>query len=117
MERLTTLRAKRDELLRANPGEVLALDLRNRALVRNARLRDEGTRNLVEAAVHAGAERLIAQTGEPWPGDEQRLDLTHQHCVTIDDPDTRDIDDGSKTNSTASSRGSPSPVTPSALRQ
>lgn len=37
LERLTTLRAKRDELLRANPGEVLALDLRNRALVRNAR--------------------------------------------------------------------------------
>lgn len=32
------------------------------ALVRNARLRDEGTRNLVEAAVLAGARRLIAQS-------------------------------------------------------
>lgn len=32
------------------------------ALVRNARLRDEGTRNLVEAAVHAGAKRFIAQS-------------------------------------------------------
>lgn len=32
------------------------------ALVRNARLRDEGTRNLVEAAVLAGAKRLIAQS-------------------------------------------------------
>jgi len=31
-------------------------------LVRNARLRDEGTRNLVEAAVLAGAKRLIAQS-------------------------------------------------------
>jgi len=32
------------------------------ALRRNARLRDEGTRNLVAAAVHAGAKRLIAQS-------------------------------------------------------
>jgi nucleoside-diphosphate-sugar epimerase len=32
------------------------------ALVRNARLRDEGTRNLVEAALAAGARRLIAQS-------------------------------------------------------
>lgn len=32
------------------------------ALVRNARLRDEGTRNLVEASVFAGATRLIAQS-------------------------------------------------------
>jgi nucleoside-diphosphate-sugar epimerase len=32
------------------------------ALVRNARLRDEGTRNLVEAAVLAGTKRLIAQS-------------------------------------------------------
>jgi nucleoside-diphosphate-sugar epimerase len=30
--------------------------------VRNARLRDEGTRNLIAAAVHAGAKRLIAQS-------------------------------------------------------
>jgi len=32
------------------------------ALVRNARLRNEGTRNLVAAAVQAGAQRLIAQS-------------------------------------------------------
>ena len=32
------------------------------ALARNARLRDTGTRNLVAAAVHAGARRLIAQS-------------------------------------------------------
>lgn len=32
------------------------------ALARNARLRDEGTRNLVEAAILAGAKRLIAQS-------------------------------------------------------
>jgi nucleoside-diphosphate-sugar epimerase len=32
------------------------------ALVRNARLRDEGTHNLVAAALHAGAKRLIAQS-------------------------------------------------------
>jgi nucleoside-diphosphate-sugar epimerase len=33
-----------------------------RALVRNARIRDEGTRNLVAAARQAGARRLIAQS-------------------------------------------------------
>jgi nucleoside-diphosphate-sugar epimerase len=32
------------------------------ALVRNGRLRDEGTRNLVAAAMDAGAKRLIAQS-------------------------------------------------------
>jgi nucleoside-diphosphate-sugar epimerase len=32
------------------------------ALVRNARLRDAGTRNLVAAAVHAGVKRMIAQS-------------------------------------------------------
>jgi nucleoside-diphosphate-sugar epimerase len=32
------------------------------ALVRNTRIRDEGTRNLVSAAIHAGARRLIAQS-------------------------------------------------------
>ena len=32
------------------------------ALARNARLRDVGTRNLVAAAVHSGARRLIAQS-------------------------------------------------------
>lgn len=32
------------------------------ALIRNARIRDEGTRNLVAASVAAGARRLIAQS-------------------------------------------------------
>jgi len=32
------------------------------ALVRNARIRDEGTKNLVAAALAAGARRLIAQS-------------------------------------------------------
>jgi nucleoside-diphosphate-sugar epimerase len=32
------------------------------ALVRNARLREDGTRNLVSAAIAAGARRLIAQS-------------------------------------------------------
>ena len=32
------------------------------AIVRNARIRDEGTRNLVEAAKAAGAKRLVAQS-------------------------------------------------------
>ena len=40
----------------------LAADQMADALVRNARLRDEGTRNLVAAAVHSGARRLIAQS-------------------------------------------------------
>ncbi|WP_370566660.1 ribonuclease catalytic domain-containing protein [Cyanobium sp. LEGE 06143] len=46
------------------------------------------------AALEAEAERLILLAAEPQPGDDQRLDLSHQYCVTIDDPDTRDIDDG-----------------------
>lgn len=37
-------------------------DKMTEALVRNARIRDEGTRNLVSAAVHAGARRMIAQS-------------------------------------------------------
>ena len=32
------------------------------ATARNARIRDEGTRNLISAAVHAGVQRLIAQS-------------------------------------------------------
>jgi len=32
------------------------------ATIRNARIRDEGTRNLLSAAVHAGVRRLIAQS-------------------------------------------------------
>lgn len=55
------------------------------ALVRNARLRDEGTRNLIAAAVHAGARRLIAQSIAfvyadgtlPHREDDALLDETH----------------------------------------
>lgn len=40
----------------------LEASLMTAALARNARLRNEGTRNLVAAAVQAGARRLIAQS-------------------------------------------------------
>ena len=57
------------------------------ALVRNARLRDEGTRNLVAAAVHAGAKRLIAQSissiyaDGPEPHGEEDSLLAETHPV------------------------------------
>ena len=40
------------------------------------------------------AQRLVELSGERLPGDSERLDLTAQRCVTIDDDDTCDIDDG-----------------------
>lgn len=40
----------------------LAADKMAEGLVRNARVRDEGTRNLVSAAVAAGAKRMVAQS-------------------------------------------------------
>ena len=40
------------------------------------------------------ADQLVECADEAWPGDDQRRDLTTQWVVTIDDPDTRDIDDG-----------------------
>jgi nucleoside-diphosphate-sugar epimerase len=57
------------------------------ALVRNARLRDEGTRNLVAAAVHAGARRLIVQSISfiyaegPLPHSEEDPLLPETHPV------------------------------------
>ncbi|MFM7086134.1 MAG: ribonuclease catalytic domain-containing protein [Cyanobium sp.] len=42
----------------------------------------------------AEAERLLALSEQSCAGDEGRRDLTGQRCVTIDDDDTRDIDDG-----------------------
>jgi nucleoside-diphosphate-sugar epimerase len=55
---------------------------RSGALARNARIRDEGTRNLVAAALDAGARRLIAQSiawayaPRPRPyGEDHPLDL------------------------------------------
>ena len=40
------------------------------------------------------AERLLDLNAQELPGDSERIDLTAQRCVTIDDDDTRDIDDG-----------------------
>ncbi len=37
---------------------------------------------------------MLALQDQELPGDSGRLDLTGQRCVTIDDDDTRDIDDG-----------------------
>ena len=52
------------------------------AVVANARLRREGTRNLVDAAIASGAKRLIAQSiawayapGSPPHGEDDPLDL------------------------------------------
>jgi exoribonuclease-2 len=44
-------------------------------------------------ALEQEAQRLAALSGQVLPGDDERLDLTQQRCVTIDDDDTRDIDD------------------------
>lgn len=46
-----------------------------------------------DPALEAEAEALAARAEEPWPGDEARLDLTAQRSVTIDDADTREVDD------------------------
>ena len=42
----------------------------------------------------AEADRLVARNDEQLPGDGRRVDLTGLRTVTIDDDDTRDIDDG-----------------------
>ncbi|MFM8525551.1 MAG: ribonuclease catalytic domain-containing protein [Cyanobacteriota bacterium] len=39
------------------------------------------------------AAELAAAAAEPHPSDQGRIDLTDQRCVTIDDPETREIDD------------------------
>jgi exoribonuclease-2 len=44
--------------------------------------------------LEAEAERLLASAELPKPGDAARVDLTHLRAVTIDDEETRDIDDG-----------------------
>ena len=42
----------------------------------------------------AEARRLVSVAEDPHPGDALRRDLCALHTVTIDDEDTRDIDDG-----------------------
>jgi exoribonuclease-2 len=42
----------------------------------------------------AEADRLCQQADGDWPGDGDRQDRTAQRVVTIDDEDTREIDDG-----------------------
>ena len=44
-------------------------------------------------ALLAEAAELAARSGETWPGDGERVDLTGLKTVTIDDADTREIDD------------------------
>ncbi len=40
------------------------------------------------------AERLVGLNASERPGDSKRIDLCDQRCFTIDDQETRDIDDG-----------------------
>ena len=47
------------------------------------------------------AERLEQEANQEQPSDTGRVDLTSQRCVTIDDADTRDIDDGLAIETTA----------------
>ncbi len=54
------------------------------------------------AALLLEADRLLAAAEQELPGDASRLDLTAQRCVTIDDADTCDIDDGLALETTAS---------------
>ncbi|MEB3169149.1 MAG: RNB domain-containing ribonuclease [Synechococcaceae cyanobacterium] len=46
------------------------------------------------AELEAEAQRLASLAEQEWPGDARRQDLCHLRSVTIDDEDTRDIDDG-----------------------
>ena len=44
-------------------------------------------------ALEALAAEIVAGAEAPHPSDASRVDLSGQPCVTIDDPDTREIDD------------------------
>lgn len=44
--------------------------------------------------LEAHAAALLARADEPCPGDDDRRDRCGLHCVTIDDADTLDVDDG-----------------------
>ena len=65
----------------------LAASKMTEALVRNARLRDEGTRNLIDASVLGGAKRFIAQSisfiyaDGPLPHREEDPFLAETHPV------------------------------------
>ena len=41
----------------------------------------------------AEADRLLASADQHWPGDGERLDLTGLHTYSLDDAETREIDD------------------------
>lgn len=45
-------------------------------------------------ALEAHAADLLARVDEAWPGDGTRTDRCGLHCITIDDADTQDVDDG-----------------------
>ncbi|POZ63232.1 NAD-dependent epimerase/dehydratase family protein [Chromobacterium alticapitis] len=90
--------ALKDELVRIQPWAVIhqltdlprGLDpsLMAQAVVNNARIRDEGTRNLVAAAVAAGASRIVAQS-IAWAykaGDKPYLET---HPLDLDAEGTR----------------------------
>jgi exoribonuclease-2 len=46
------------------------------------------------AELEREAQQLVEAADQVQPSDASRLDLTHQRSVTIDDADTRDVDDG-----------------------
>ena len=50
------------------------------------------------------AQRLEAEAEQAQPSDPGRVDLCQQRCMTIDDDDTRDIDDGLAIEKTAAGR-------------
>ena len=69
----------------------LAADQMEAALVRNARIRDEGTRNLVRAAKAAGVKKIIAQSiafvyapDAPQPVTEDAPLLSLEQQITTD---------------------------------
>jgi len=63
------------------------------AVVRNARIRNEGTRNLVDAALAAGAKKIVAQS-IAWAYAEGPTPHTEDHPLDIDAEGARHISVG-----------------------